>query len=59
MAELIAAEQAAAEAAAAAEAEAEAAAEQVTAPATGDYTIAALFAAMALCALGVKKFAVR
>lgn len=64
VAELIAAEQAAAEAAAAvaaaaAEAEAAAATEQVTAPATGDYTVAALFAAMALCALGVKKFAVR
>lgn len=59
-AEKAAAEAAAAEAAAAAAAEAEvvdAAAEQATAPATGDYAVAALFAAMAMCALGIKKFA--
>lgn len=65
VAELIAAEKAAAEAAAAEAAAAEAAAaevvdaaaEQATAPATGDYAVAALFAAMAMCALGIKKFA--
>lgn len=59
VADLIAEAEAAAAAAAEAAAAEAAAAEQAVAPATGDYTIMMLLAALAVCALGVKKFAVR